>query len=159
MYQDLYDKAKKIIKKDTCMKFYDESRPLYLETDASGVGLGDGLLQVRESMICGCDEIPDDATLCPIAFTGKGLSNAEWCYSNVESEGLGTLHALEKFIHYNFAKEVCAITDHKLLEAIISKNVAMLSQCLQCILLCIHKYRLCISYRSDLDLYIVDWLS
>ena len=44
MCQDLDDRAKKIIKKDTCMKFYDTSGPLYLETDISGVSLGAGLL-------------------------------------------------------------------------------------------------------------------
>ena len=44
MYQKLYDKAKNLIKKDACMKFYDTSRPLNLETDASGIGLGTGLL-------------------------------------------------------------------------------------------------------------------
>ena len=42
MCRDLYDKAKKIPKKDACIKFYDASRPLYLETDASGVSLGAG---------------------------------------------------------------------------------------------------------------------
>ena len=40
MYQDLYDTAQKIVKKDACMKLYNASRPLYLETDASGVSLG-----------------------------------------------------------------------------------------------------------------------
>ena len=45
MYQDLFDIARKIIKTDTCMKFYDASRPLYLETDAPDVGLGVGLLR------------------------------------------------------------------------------------------------------------------
>ena len=36
MYQDLYGKVKTVVKKDVCMKFYKASRPLYLETDASG---------------------------------------------------------------------------------------------------------------------------
>ena len=48
------------------MKFYDAFRPLYLETDASGVGLGAGLL--RAGMNCGHDEIPDSVTLCPNCF-------------------------------------------------------------------------------------------
>ena len=48
MNQDLYDKAKKIINKDSCMKFYEPFRPLYQETDASGVGLGAGIMQVWE---------------------------------------------------------------------------------------------------------------
>ena len=38
------------------MKFYDEMKPLYLETDASGVGLGAGLLQTKEGTSCPKDE-------------------------------------------------------------------------------------------------------
>ena len=40
MYQDMYDIAQNIVNKDTCMNFYDAARLLYLEIDASGVGLG-----------------------------------------------------------------------------------------------------------------------
>ena len=40
MYQDLCDKAKNIIKQDPCMKFYDASKSLYLETDASDISIG-----------------------------------------------------------------------------------------------------------------------
>ena len=38
-YDELYTKAKSIIKKDTCMKFYNEKEPLYLKKDSSGVAL------------------------------------------------------------------------------------------------------------------------
>ena len=34
---EIIDKANTLLK-DTCMNFYDETRPLYLETDASGLG-------------------------------------------------------------------------------------------------------------------------
>ena len=64
MQQDLYGKAKNIVKKDECVKFYNVARPLYLETDASSIGLAPGLLQVRDGMSCRCDEIPDNALLC-----------------------------------------------------------------------------------------------
>ena len=135
IYQDLYDKAKKIIKKDTSMKFHYVSIPIYLETDASGVSLGAGLLQVMEGMNCGHDEVPHNATLHPTVFANKGLSNAEECYSNIELEAIGILHGLEKFHHYHFAKDVCLITDHKPLVAIISHDAAMLPQHLQHIML------------------------
>ena len=40
MCQELYEKAEAIIKDDVCMNFYNEEEPLYLETDAMGVRIG-----------------------------------------------------------------------------------------------------------------------
>ena len=37
------------MKEDTCMKYYDVRKPLYLGTDASGVGLGITILQIRDN--------------------------------------------------------------------------------------------------------------
>ena len=42
--QKIFDKAKSVIKEDACVKFYDETKPCIIETDASGVGLGAALL-------------------------------------------------------------------------------------------------------------------
>ena len=106
MYWDLYDKVKKIIKKYAFMKLHDASRPLYLGTDASGVGLDAGFLQVREGLICPRGPPPDNAILRPKAFGFKCLSGVETCYSNIERKALGIFHELQKFHHYCFAKEV-----------------------------------------------------
>ena len=92
MYQDLYDKANKIIAKDTCMKFYDVLKSLYLKMDRVG------LLQVRGGMNCGHDEVPDNAILLLTVLANKGLSSVEWWYSNIEWEALGILHGLKSFI-------------------------------------------------------------
>ena len=46
------DKAKAMIKEYACMKLYDETKPLYLEPNAYGVGLGAGLLQIRDGKNC-----------------------------------------------------------------------------------------------------------
>ena len=81
------------------MKFYDAARPLYLETDASGVWLGTRLLKVRDGVNCRHDEVQDNAALCPVAFGSKSLLSAEQCYSNIECKVLGILDGLEKF-HY-----------------------------------------------------------
>ena len=45
--------------KDTCMKFYDGKQSLYIETDVSEVGLGAGLLQLRDGKNFLHDETPD----------------------------------------------------------------------------------------------------
>ena len=46
-YQTLFAKAKVIMKEDVWTKPYDETKPLYVETDASRVGLGGVWLQKR----------------------------------------------------------------------------------------------------------------
>ena len=110
------------------MRFYDETQPLYLETDASGTGLRAALLQARSGTCCPRDKAPANSILRPIEFASKSLSNAEGRYSDIERMALGILYGLKKFHHYCFASKVNIITDHKLLVAIFKKDVAMLSQ-------------------------------
>ena len=59
------------------MKFYDDTKLLYLETDASGVGLGDTLLQLHDNTTFQKDMVPDNVILHPIAFASKGLTRAD----------------------------------------------------------------------------------
>ena len=80
------------------MKVYDDSNPLYLETDASSVGLGAALLQAWEGTLCQKDTVPDNTIPHPIIFASKGLTSAEHRYSNIEREVIGILHRLENFI-------------------------------------------------------------
>ena len=159
LYPDLYNRTKKIVKKDACMKFYDVARFLYLETNASSIDLGARILEVRDSINSEHEKVSENTILHPMTFSSSGLSSSEWCYSNIECETLGVLHGLGKFHHHCFAKKVCAITHHKILMAILNKDVATMSQWLHHIMLRIHKYRLHIIYKTGPDLYIADWLS
>ena len=95
------------------MKFYDDTKPLYLKTDASRLGLHAAILQTWEGTTYQKDMVPDFTILDPIAFASKSLMNAEHRCSNIESEALGILHRLKKFHHYCFTREVYVITDHK----------------------------------------------
>ena len=157
-YQQLFNKAKSLIKAEMCMKFYDVTKLLYLETDTSGISLGAALLQLMDNMNCPKDTAPDNTILCPIAFVSKSLTGAEQRYSNIECKALGILHGLERFHHYCFGSEVLVITDHKLLVSIFKKDVATLSQRNQHILLKIHQYRAQIIYKPGPDIFIADWL-
>ena len=140
------------------MKFYDDTKLLFLETDAAGISLGAALLQLRDNMNCPKDTAPDNTILCPVAFASKSLTCAEQRYSNIKCKALGILHGLEKFHHYCFGMEVLVITDHKLLVSIFKKDVATSSQRIQCILLIIHQYRVQIKYKPGPDIFIADWL-
>ena len=80
-YQKLFEKTKSVIKEDACMKFYDEAQPVYLETDASGVGLGAALLQTRSGTSHPRDKALDNGTPRPVTFSSKSLSSLETRYT------------------------------------------------------------------------------
>ena len=117
-------------KDDVCMKVYGETKSLYLESDASGIGLGASVLQTRDGVICPMYIAPDNTILRPIAFAfaRKCLNSAEQRYSNIKRGELGILHGVERFCHYCFARKVSIITNHKPLVAQFRKDVAMLLQ-------------------------------
>ena len=127
-YQQRFENAKMLIKAEKCMKFYNDNKLLYLETDMSGIGLRPALLQLRDDTSCQTHIVPDNTILCPIAFASKSLTGAECRYSNIQCEALGILHGLENFHHYCFGMEVLVITDHKPLVSMFIKDVATMSQ-------------------------------
>ena len=107
---------------------------------------------------CQKDMVPDNTILNPITFASKSLTGTEQRYSNIEREALGILHGLKKFHHYCFTREVFITPDHKPLVAIFKKDMATLLQCIQCILLKIHQYRVQILYKPGLSVFIADWV-
>ena len=70
-------KVRALIRKDACMKFYNERQLLDLEIDVSDDGLGQGLLQLREGINCPHDEAPDNTAQSTTVFTSKSLSTDE----------------------------------------------------------------------------------
>ena len=109
-----------------------ETKPLYIETDASGVGLGaTPTTNKRQHDLLTEMNLQDNSIHRAIAFASKSLTGAEKRYSNIERAALGILYGLEKFHRYCFAMEVSIITDHQQLITIFKKDVATLSQGLQ----------------------------
>ena len=76
-YQKLFNKTKLIINENACMKFYDGTKSLYLERDASGVGLRADLLQTISGTSCPRDTTSGNSILRPITFVNKNLSSTE----------------------------------------------------------------------------------
>ena len=86
--------------------------------------------------------------------------SAERCYHNIERcignttwvRNIPALLLHKRSKHHSQPQ----ISGHNI--QMIKKDVAKLSQWLQCILLGTHQYNVCILYKSDPDLYIANWL-
>ena len=53
------------------MKFYYDTKPLYLETDPSSIGLGAALLQTWEGTTCQIDMVPKKQFYIPKYLLAK----------------------------------------------------------------------------------------
>jgi len=103
-----FKSLKKIISTQTVLRYYDGTKPLVIQVDASLRGLGAALIQ------------PDG----PVAFASKSLTETEQRYSNIKWEMLGVVFGLERFHHYVYGRHVVIETDHKPLESIFQKHLS-----------------------------------
>ena len=125
------------------LKFYDRSKPLKVQADASKDGLGAALLQ-------------DDQ---PIAFASKSLSDAEKRYANIERELLAVVFACERFRIYLLGREFIIESDHKPLEMIALKRMMAAPPRLQRLLLRLQPFDCKIKYRPGKEMLLPDALS
>ena len=66
---------------NTTLTYFDHTKPVVIQTDASEYGLGAALMQDGK----------------PIAFASKTLTDVETRYANIEHECLSVCFVLEKF--------------------------------------------------------------
>ena len=89
------------------LRYYDQTKPVTLQCDASLKGLGACIIQDGQ----------------PIAFASKSLMDTETHYANIERELLAIVYGCEKFHTYLYRRTFIMETDHKPLEMISLKNL------------------------------------
>ena len=117
------------------LKYYDSTKKLYLEVDASQKAIGKALLQSvledPESKADGYQEsgvefdinsdikstIPTD--LLPVAYGSKTLTDTESRYANIEHELLGVVAGVEKFHTFCYGQSTIVLSNHKPLASIV----------------------------------------
>ena len=144
-----FQKIKALIAKanDTPLRYYDRTKPVKVQADASLRGLGACLIQEYK----GEDQ--------PIAFTSKSLTDAETRYTNIERELLAIVFACQRFSTYLLGRSFIAESDHKLLEMIAMKNLANVLPHLQRMLLELQRYKVTIKYRPGPQMQLADALN
>lgn len=139
-----FAEMKALICKETTLAFYDPRKELTLQVDASLKGLGAALMQEGR----------------PIAFASKSLSQSEQNYAQIEKEMYAITFGCERFHQYIYGRMVTVESDHKPLEAINRKPLALAPARLQRMILRIQKYdQLNIVFKAGKEIPVADTLS
>jgi hypothetical protein len=141
-HQHTFEKLKSSITARS-IAFYDVTKPLALEVDASMKGLGACLVQDNR----------------PIAYASKTLTQTQSNYSNIERETLAVVHGIERFSTYLYGRSFTVVSDHQPLEAICKKPLTAAPPRLQRLLLKVQGYDFTIRYRPGSQMIISDSLS
>ena len=126
-HQQAADKVKKLIASPGSLQYFDGSKTVTIQVDASVRCLGVTLLQSKG----------------PVEYRSKLLSETERRYSNIERKMLSIGCGLEKF-HYG--RHVTVETDHKPLEAIFKKHLSNAPPRIAWMTLRVQKYDVEIKY-------------
>ena len=101
------EKVKQLITREPVLKYFDPSKEVTLQCDASKSGLGAVILQEGQ----------------PIAFSSRALTSNERNYAQIEKELLSIVHGCTRFNQYVYGRPVTVQTDHKPLESIFKKSL------------------------------------
>ena len=106
-----FNKIKEAICAEKVLKRYNQNAELFLQTDASGVGVGAIILQYNEK-----------GFLQPIAYASRVLNTAERNYPQIERELLGIVFGVTKFRLFVLGRKFILQTDHKPITKICNEH-------------------------------------
>ena len=138
-----FNEIKDSISEETTLVLYDVNKPVVLQVDASGIGLGACLLQEGK----------------PVAFASAALNQTQRRYSQIEKELLAIVFGCKRFHSYIYGKDIKVETDHRPLENIFKKNLDRNPARLQRMVLDLQKYRLDVKWIKGEEMLIADALS
>ena len=140
-----FQKIKDLIAKTAVqlLRYYDRTKPVVVQANASQRGLDTCLLQEGQ----------------PIAFASKSLTDTETRYANIERELLAIVFTCQWFNTYLLGRPFTVKSDHKPLEMIHQKSLASAQPRLQQMLLQLQQYDVTIRYRPGKEMLLADALS
>ena len=138
-----FKQIKSLMCSEKVLAYYDGSKPIVIQCDASTQGLGATLLQDGR----------------PVASASRSLTKSEKNYVAMELECLAMVFACQRFDQYIYGRKVTIETDHRVLESITKKPLLTAPKRLQRMLLALQRYDLEVQYRPGAMQYIADPLS
>ena len=146
-WSNVQDKAfaelKKLMTEAPVLVYFDPTKQLVIQCDASGQGIGAALLQDGQ----------------PIAYVSRAFTDAETRYSTIEKEMLAIVFSLEKWHQFTYGRHVIVNSDHKPLQAITRKTLDRAPKRLQGMLVRALAYDIDVHYLEGKKMLLADTLS
>lgn len=144
IHEQAFNEMKRALTTTPVLQYYDVTKAVCIQCDASDSGLGAGLLQ---------DGLP-------VVYASRALTATERNYAQIEKELLAIVFACERFDQYIYGRENVSVqSDHKPLEAIFRKPLVTAPKRLQRMMLRLQRYTLDVTYTRGIDMHIADTLS
>lgn len=141
--KESFKKIKQLVSKAPVLQYYDVTKAVTIQCNASGKGLGVVLLQDNK----------------PVCYTSQALTDTETRYAPIECEMLAVVFACRKFHQYIYGRSVVVETDHKPLQAISTKPLSQVPLRLQKMILNVCGYDVEIHYIPGFKQVLADTLS
>ena len=125
------------------LTYYDVTKDVQIQADASQYGFGAVLLQEGRS----------------VAYASRSLTQTEQNYTQFKKELYVIVFACEKFHQYIYGKCVHVQSEHKPLESILKKPLVVAPAQLQRMMLRLQKYDVPIAYKPGKEIPVPDVLS
>ena len=138
-----FRKIKQLVSQAPVLQRYDMDKPVTIQCDASGKGLGAVLLQDNK----------------PVCYASRALTDIETRYAPIETEMLAVVFACRKFHQYIYGRSVTIETDHKPLQSISTKPLSQVPLRLQKMILNVRGYDVEIRYIPGSKQVLADTLS
>ena len=144
-HEEAFTEIKKMITEvpGPVLQYYDPSKPVRVQVDASQSGLGAVVMQNGQ----------------PIAYALKSLTTAQQAYAQIEKEALALVFGCEKLHHYLYGRDFIAETDHKPLEIIMKKPLHLVAMRLQRLRIRLQRDNVTVQYVRGKSIPVADTLS
>lgn len=138
-----FQRIKMMLTETPVLAYFDPGKEVVVQVDSSKDGIGAVLLQDGR----------------PVEYASRSLTVSERNWAQIEKEALSVLYGLERFDQYTYGRNVMIQNDHKPLEAILKKPLAMAPKRLQDIMMRWNRYDFNFVYVKGTNLTIADTLS
>lgn len=145
IHENAFQKMKKIITAEPgpVLAYFDPEKEVTLQVDASKNGLGATIMQEGR----------------PIAYASKLLTSTEQNYAQIEKELYAVLYGCKRFHEYLYGRNITVESDHKPLETILRKPLALAPPRLQHMMLALQKYSITLIHKPGKEIPLADTLS